>query len=259
MNLTHQLTGIPKLLCVASCRLIPKKHHIFHWLPFDVPNPIAFKLPQLRFQLVKVRTRYSRFSLKALLIALTIWCICIGEYSYLAHRQRKAVDEVRKAGGEVYYSHQLTSLADAPGPLRRIIADTLGEEWAYTVTGVIFYPDQDHPADDLVRILSEMPHLQRLSIWPESRGTRTLSNKASFGLTDEGVDVIVKSLPHLAQLCISAARVSDEKIDELRHRKNFTSLQIFRHPDFGSERAIDTWPNKDGSFRIVDLRKDSSD
>jgi hypothetical protein len=203
-------------------------------------------------------TRFTRFSLRTFLIVLTVWCICIGQYSYLAHRQRKAVDEVRKAGGEVYYSHQLKLLSDPPGRLRRFIAETLGEEWAYSVRGVIFYPDQDHPADDLVRVLADMPDLQRLSIWPENRGSKTLSNKASFGLTDEGVDVIIELLPHLQHLCVSSARISSDKIDDLLHRGNLTSLQILRHPDFGSERAVDTWTNKDGSFRIVDLRKAST-
>jgi hypothetical protein len=202
---------------------------------------------------------FSRFSLRTFFIVLTVCCIFIGEYSYLAHRQKKAVDEVRNAGGEVYYSHQLELLSDPPGRLRRFIAGTLGEEWAYSVTGVIFYPDKGHAADDSVRVLGDMPQLQRLTIWPESRGAKTLSNRASFGLTDEGVDIINQILPHLDHLWLSAARVSDKKIDELLCRKNLTSLQVLRNPDFGRERAVDTWPNKDGSYRIVDLRKDTAD
>jgi hypothetical protein len=200
-----------------------------------------------------MRTRYRRFSLRTLLIVLTVLCIWIGWYSWVAHRQAKAVSEIRNVGGVVYYSHQMKGFTDPPNPMRKIIAEKLGEEWAYTVAGVTFYPDKNHTADDLVQVLSYIPNLQRLSIWPEARGLTMLDEKASFGLTDKGVDVIIKNAPYLQHLSISAARVSDNKIDELLQRHNFTSLQIHRHPDFGSD-AVDTYTDSKGPH-IIDLRK----
>lgn len=167
------------------------------------------------------------------------------------------VDAVRRAGGVVYYSHQVKSLTDRPSRLREAVANLLGEEWAYSVAGVILYPDAQHPADAIVQSVTGLPWLQKLTIWPECRGVKYLNNKASFGITDAGADFILENLPCLTHLCVSAAQLSDGKIDELLQQPKFAELQITRHPNFGNEDAVDTWPEKDGTYRIVDLRNRS--
>jgi hypothetical protein len=162
---------------------------------------------------------------------------------------------VLEAGGQVYYSHQSARLSDEPSWLRGMVARALGPEWAYSIRGVIFYPDANKSADEIVRSASQLTDLDRITIWPGGRGATRLSDQAPGGLTDEGVDYLLATFPRLKHLSTTAARISDAKINELLEQSRWTGLQISRDSAGGREVAVDTWTYADGTQRIVDLRK----
>src|SRR5688572_1612308 len=82
----------------------------------------------------KLRRRFWRFSLKTLLILLTLFCLWLGTLANSANRQRRAVQAIQRSGGEFNYDYQripspsgqrYSNRAEPPGPkwLRRILGD----------------------------------------------------------------------------------------------------------------------------------------
>ena len=52
---------------------------------------------------------WRRFSLRALLVGMTLIAVCLGIWSERARRQRAAVAALRDMGAQVYYDYQLVS------------------------------------------------------------------------------------------------------------------------------------------------------
>jgi hypothetical protein len=84
----------------------------------------------------KQKRRWWRFSLKTLLILLTLFCLWLGTLSSSANRQRRAVEAIQLSGGEFNYDFQrmpdrtgseysFSHQVEPPGPkwLRRILGD----------------------------------------------------------------------------------------------------------------------------------------
>jgi len=97
------------------------------------------------------RRRFFRYSLRTLMIVVTVFCVWLGITAKRARDQRQAVEVILKLGGEVYYEHQLQKMLEVinrnkgrpgsqdtntPGPvwLRRLI----GDEYFFSVASVVF-------------------------------------------------------------------------------------------------------------------------
>jgi hypothetical protein len=88
----------------------------------------------------KPRRRWFRFSLRTLLIAVTLLCVWLGYETTQAVRQRRAVELVNGIGGEIYYAHQRDAKGNnnpmldpwAPRWLRELV----GEDYFVTVSEV---------------------------------------------------------------------------------------------------------------------------
>jgi hypothetical protein len=136
-----------------------------------------------------------------------------------------------------------------------------GEEYAFSVEGVCFYPDADHKADKLVELLTMMPRVKRVAIWPGVTGDKTahhvLKQNATGGLSDEGAKFILENLPDLEHLSASATLLSEEIVDELLAKPGLTSLQISQDPKQGRETVTSSYEDKDGVTHTIDHRKGS--
>src|SRR5262249_32517948 len=91
----------------------------------------------------KPKRRWITFSLRTLLIVMTLLCVGIGWKMNKVGNWRRAVAEAQRLGATITYFHDLdatTSPAEPPGPkwLRRIFGDDFFEE----VSQIQIYNDQ---------------------------------------------------------------------------------------------------------------------
>ena len=97
------------------------------------------------------RRRWLRFSLRTLLVVMTVLCVWLGFKVNAARRQKEAVEAILKAGGEIFFDYQLeppTGQPDKfnfdfdqnvspPGPAW--LREQLGEEYFREVYAVRFF------------------------------------------------------------------------------------------------------------------------
>src|SRR5205814_10321828 len=76
---------------------------------------------------------WFRFSLASLFICLTIGCLGLGFIANRAHRQRRAVEQIRQYGAEVVYDYELAN-SELPGPV--LLLDRLGIDFLARVGSV---------------------------------------------------------------------------------------------------------------------------
>ena len=145
----------------------------------------------------KSHRRWFRFSLRTMMIVVTLLCIGMGVTAYRANRQRKAVETIKKAGGSVGYDYQTDGdgwpiSGDPPGPawLRNLI----GIDYFATVVSVTIKSEKGSH-DDSVAALAELPQLSSLDM----RGK---------GITDSTL-LQIKGFTLLNNLCLSRTQVSD--------------------------------------------------
>jgi hypothetical protein len=86
---------------------------------------MSFIAPRIR--------RLFRFSLATLLLLMTVFAVWLGSASYQAQEQARAVIALSKAGAEINYDYQRTSLASysyktkPPGP--QWLREAIGEDY----------------------------------------------------------------------------------------------------------------------------------
>ena len=50
--------------------------------------------------------RFFRYSLRTMLVVVLVLSVWLGYYANRAARQRRAVDEIRELGGQVFYDYE---------------------------------------------------------------------------------------------------------------------------------------------------------
>src|SRR5688500_9799987 len=88
-----------------------------------LPPATTFTTPK------RLRSRWLRYSLRSLFVALTIGGIAFGFWRNSAERQRKAVEAIEAGFGHVRYDYELAK-ADAPRPAW--LARVLGRDYLAT-------------------------------------------------------------------------------------------------------------------------------
>lgn len=217
----------------------------------------------------KFPRRWFRFSLLTLFVVLTIGCLLLGAVANRAQRQRRAVEKVRAAGGQVFYRYQtpanpLFPVPDPPGPAW--LVNRLGIDYFDDVVWVLFSSNSEidpisetDPTDDLrtwdLAQLSGFPKLELLDL----DGARLSPNdcRALGGLTslrhlsltgtnigDEGLASIAR-LGSLESLWLGHTQVSDASLDDLARFPKLLELSVVRtqvSPE-GVERLQQSLPN----------------
>ena len=86
------------------------------------------------------RKRWLRYSLRTLLVVITILCIALGYWTYRAKRQRAVVKWVEENGGEVHYDFELDeygyTIKAAKPPSPKWMQAFLGNDYLATVVHV---------------------------------------------------------------------------------------------------------------------------
>ena len=98
-------------------------------------------------ELTKPR-RWFRFSLRMLMVVITVLCVWLGFKVNAARRQREAVDAILKAGGSIGYDYQTDlvpghpdwfSVEDHKLPRPAWLATLLGNDYLSDIWVVSFY------------------------------------------------------------------------------------------------------------------------
>src|SRR4051812_43109666 len=86
--------------------------------------------------------RFFRFSLRTVLVVLTLLCVALGRWVVRAQRQKEAVAAVRQAGGKVAYTYEFDSKGywiKNPKPWTPLwLRLTFGEDLFITLDGANF-------------------------------------------------------------------------------------------------------------------------
>jgi hypothetical protein len=98
-----------------------------------------------------IRRRWFRFSLRMLLVVVTLLCVWLGIQVNAARRQREAVAEILKAGGTVSYDYK------PPGPVWG--RNAIGDDYFQTVNAV----QLSHPPDRRLRQSYEITLVKGIS------------------------------------------------------------------------------------------------
>jgi internalin A len=183
----------------------------------------------------KPRRPGLRFSLRAFLGGITLFCILLAWQLHRARQQRESVAAIRAAGGWVHYDYQNVSHRAAP-------IDSLAEPWEpdwllalvgidffHSVTEVNMVYNEDGPQrleNDKEKIdigphLAQFPRLRSLLVSGPSlsdasmaslgklRRLQTLYYWNASDITDAGVQHL-RGLPRLNYIHLSASQVGDD-------------------------------------------------
>lgn len=165
--------------------------------------------------------RWLRFSLRGLLIAVTLLCVWLGWHVDRSNRQKDAAAAIRMAGGETYQygriSHRFGIGGGLSGTRRAMIQRWFNRHFFYEVKAVSLWDARDLSA--AVAELHKLPDLEALWVGGKPIGDPDLERIASqtgmWQLSLAGTDIddgdlaALRSLVQLEALKLSDTHVSD--------------------------------------------------
>ena len=174
----------------------------------------------------KRKHRWLRFSLRSLMIVVTLVCAAAGLASNQANRQRRAIERIQAARGIVYYDYQLDAKlgprTDDPLPP--------GPDWLRDVIGVDYFGTAaavgvNLGSDELLAAAGELPHLKALRIFCDSKitdgglahlkGLTELQSLYLRGVHDSGM-ASLNGLTQLQALYVTQTNLSDAGLAPLQ-------------------------------------------
>ena len=155
----------------------------------------------------KHRRRWLQFSLRTMLIVVTVFCIWMAIATKQARDQRQAVEMILEVGGRVKYDHE-NDQSGPPGPewLRRLI----GDEYFFSVTSVDLTGLDI--SDDSLAAVKRFTDLG----WLHLNNTQ---------ITDAGL-VHLKGLTNLQTLFLGNTQISDAGLEHLKGLTNIGLLYL---------------------------------
>jgi hypothetical protein len=189
---------------------------------------------------VEPRRRWSRFSLRFLLLFVVIVAVPLGWEVNRVRNQRLVVAEIERLNGHMYYDYERnfnvglsTSAApEPPGP--KWLRDLLGVDYFAEVVE-ISVSDPQVTNDTLARLLS-LPHLQLLCVDSDritDSGVAMVARSKeliSFDVISKSVTVAsidhLQGLPNLQFLRCSGSQVNDSWIGAIAKLKSLHTLAL---------------------------------
>jgi hypothetical protein len=187
----------------------------------------------------RTRRRWFRFSLRTMLVAITLFCIWLGVTAYRANRQRKAVETIRSYRAYVRYDYEL---ADNGWEVRRDNPLPPGPVWLRDLIGIDYFATavnvcMDHGNDvndDSISALAELSQVRRIDI-------------EGANVTD-AVMAKLKGLKQLRELIVINSSVTESGWDFLRHLTRLRNLALY-----GSNVTDSTLIHIDGLTELTSL------
>lgn len=186
---------------------------------------------------IHVRRRLMQFSMRSLLLAMTVLCIWLGIHAHRVRKQKEAVRAIRESGGWVYYEFQETP--GKPGnfdvrlrpALHNWLCAALGDDFFYDAVEVNLVYSTDsgtreenaNLSDDALQHLEGLPQLRHLLLCRGQATDRGLQRVGKLNklerlymwhaseVTDQGVAHLSK-LRNLKSIHLDSSRVTDESL-----------------------------------------------
>ena len=165
------------------------------------------------------------FSVRTLLLLTTLVGVALGIWQHRATQQRRCVKSLLDVGARVTYEHEVDAhgrRATSP-PRFSWLLRLLGPDYVYGVVGVTLYPEPPQEADELIKLLDDMPSVKRVAIWPGAKGRTDSPPKAAGGLTDKGLSHLMAKHPKLGHLSLLNARLSSAGVSALESHPTLKS------------------------------------
>jgi hypothetical protein len=170
-----------------------------------------------------------RFSLRAFLVVLTIFCVWLGKISLEAHRQKETFKWIKAHGGFVSYQPYET------GSSTRSKKSTAVIQWFHNKLGVDYFETVyqvflvDAELSD-ISPLANLKHLQRLDLdinyVSDITSLASLADLEYLSLDDNQVSDL-SPLKHLTSLeFLSVKRNEIERLDALANLRRMRGLQV---------------------------------
>jgi hypothetical protein len=190
-----------------------------------------------------------RFSMRSLLIAVTIFCVALGWRLNRARQQREAIKAIKEAGGWVYYDYQnydtktgtfhLEAQPWEPERLRGPVGidfwhDVIGVNMSYHAEGGKRW-DNKQPAVNISGHLEHLPRLRFLALTEHSvddAGMRYVSELKELEdliywdateITDVGAAQL-RRMPRLRHLYLEASEIGDAGLQTLARLEGLEEL-----------------------------------
>ena len=190
------------------------------------------------------RRRWLRYSLRSLLVAMTIGCVAFGLWRNSAEKQRRAVAVIEEAGGFVGYDYDLY------GEETPWLAHLLGRDYVASVEEAYLAGYTDAPlvaASHLRRLLwlevnMHVLNHSRLELLADCTEVRDLTLPEA-DITDEGL-ASLEGMVHLEALSLENCQIGDGGIVHLRKLKSLKQLDLRgTHITDAGLRSLATFPN----------------
>jgi hypothetical protein len=185
----------------------------------------------------KLRRRWLRFSVRGLLLAVTVFCVWLGWHVNRSNRQKDAAAAIREAGGKTYQYGIISDRFGIGGGLsgarRAMIQRWFNHHIFYRVKAVGL-----GDAHDLSRVVAELHNLPDLeALWIEGKAVedRDVARIAATGIwqlslagTDVDDDDLIKlrSLENLEALCLSETQIGNATLAQLSTLPKLRHLEL---------------------------------
>jgi hypothetical protein len=150
------------------------------------------------FWIIRRRFQFTLGALLAVPALFAIPCAWLCREMDQARKQHRAVEEIRRAGGAVYYDYDWLNPAGGavpeagpPGP--SWLRGLLGEDMLANASGVKFWFRPEYESADVLRHIAELRGLKYLGLFNKGRGAwlqhlEGMTQIAMLELSDTGID-----------------------------------------------------------------------
>lgn len=172
----------------------------------------------------------KQFSLRTFGVLVLLLSAVLAFWIAGVRRQQAATSAIRDYEGRVRY-------APPPAWVPQFLVKALGEDYFCEVAGVTLYPTAESNTDTQIVALKGLPNLKSLAIWPGAKGLGFIPGSVPGGITDEGVDELLKMLPKLERLLLTSACTTRATEKRLVDNKAFTRLVYETTVEFGNRHV----------------------
>lgn len=180
----------------------------------------------------KPNRRWFKFSLRTLLVLMTVLCVWLGLQVNAARRQREAVTAILKAGGMITYDWQYgppakptgnylvdygQSLNNSASPRWPWLSTVFGDDCFQSVTGVLFNTPNPNATKANYDQIAKLPALKFFCLGP--------TDNPAFALNGSDLTSLAE-LKHLELLQLYGTHITGEMIEKWQSHNTLKSVSI---------------------------------